>query len=35
MIAVAGAGGLSPQANDVEGLYAKAWAKNIWADALL
>ncbi len=35
MVAVAGAGGLSPQANDVEGLYAKAWAKNIWADALL
>lgn len=35
LVPVEGAGGLSPQANVIEGQYAKAWAKNIWADALL
>lgn len=35
LVAVPGAGGLSPQANAIEGRYAKAWARNIWADALL
>lgn len=35
LIAVPGAGGLSRAANDVEGAYAQAWARNIWADALL
>ena len=34
MIAVAGAGGLSPGMSALEGTYAFAWAKNIWADAL-
>jgi sulfide dehydrogenase [flavocytochrome c] flavoprotein chain len=33
-IAVAGAGGLSAAMNPVEGVYAHAWAKNIWADTL-
>jgi sulfite dehydrogenase len=31
---VAGAGGLSPAANELEGKYAWAWARNIWADML-
>ncbi len=31
---VPGAGGLSPQASAVEGAFAFAWAKNIWADTL-
>jgi sulfide dehydrogenase [flavocytochrome c] flavoprotein chain len=31
---VPGAGGLSPAPSAVEGRYAFAWAKNIWADAL-
>jgi NADPH-dependent 2,4-dienoyl-CoA reductase/sulfur reductase-like enzyme len=35
LVPVAGAGGLSPQSNPLEGQYAKSWAKNIWADALL
>ena len=35
LLSVPGAGGLSSQANALEGQYAKAWAKNIWADALL
>lgn len=35
LVAVQGAGGLSPQANVLEGQYARSWAKNIWADALL
>jgi len=35
LVAVEGAGGLSSVANDLEGKYAQAWAKNIWADALL
>jgi sulfide dehydrogenase [flavocytochrome c] flavoprotein subunit len=33
-LAVPGAGGLSPQMSELEGRYAFAWAKNIWADAL-
>ena len=35
LVAVQGAGGLSSQANALEGQYARSWAKNIWADALL
>lgn len=35
VVAVQGAGGLSPAANALEGQYAKSWARNIWADALL
>lgn len=35
LVAAQGAGGLSPQANALEGQYARAWARNIWADALL
>jgi hypothetical protein len=34
MLAVAGSGGLSPAANELEGQYAMAWARNIWADTL-
>jgi hypothetical protein len=34
MVAVAGAGGVSPAMNALEGDYAFAWAKNIWADML-
>jgi sulfide dehydrogenase [flavocytochrome c] flavoprotein subunit len=29
---VAGAGGVSAQRSEAEGVYASAWAKNIWAD---
>lgn len=32
---VAGSGGLSAQANELEGTYAWNWAQNIWADSLL
>jgi NADH dehydrogenase FAD-containing subunit len=32
---VAGSGGLSTQPNELEGIYAWNWAKNIWADTLL
>lgn len=35
LVPVQGAGGLSAQANALEGQYAQAWARNIWADALL
>ncbi len=35
LVGVQGAGGLSPAANALEGQYAKSWARNIWADALL
>ena len=35
LVAVNGAAALSPQANMLEGQYAKAWARNIWADTLL
>ncbi len=34
MLPVKGAGGLSDKANELEGTYALAWAKNIWADML-
>lgn len=34
MIAIKGAGGLSEKANELEGLYAWGWARNIWADTL-
>lgn len=34
LLAVAGAGGLSQRRSDVEGLYALAWAQNIWSDML-
>ena len=34
LIAVPGAGGLSPTWTPLEGEYAFSWAKNIWADAL-
>lgn len=34
MVAVPGAGGLSSSASELEGAYAKAWARNIWADSL-
>lgn len=34
MLAVAGSGGVSQAANELEGRYALAWAKNIWADSL-
>ena len=34
MVAVAGSGGLSADANALEGVYANSWARNIWADML-
>lgn len=34
MLAVPGSGGVSTAANELEGRYAMAWARNIWADAL-
>jgi len=34
LVTVPGSGGLSPAMNPLEGEYAWAWAKNIWADAL-
>jgi len=34
LVTVPGSGGLSSAANAIEGEYAFAWAKNIWADAL-
>ena len=34
MKAVPGSGGVSVAANELEGQYAMAWAKNIWSDAL-
>ena len=34
MLPVAGAGGVSSAANELEGRYALAWARNIWADTL-
>jgi sulfide dehydrogenase [flavocytochrome c] flavoprotein subunit len=34
LLPVAGAGGLSSARNELEGIYALSWAKNIWADAL-
>jgi len=35
LVPVQGSGGLTPTANALEGQYARSWAKNIWADALL
>jgi sulfide dehydrogenase [flavocytochrome c] flavoprotein subunit len=35
LLMVPGAGGLSAQASTLEGAYAQAWARNIWADTLL
>ncbi len=35
LVPVQGAGGLSSAANPLEGQYARSWARNIWADALL
>ena len=34
MLTVKGAGGLTPEANKLEGVYAMNWAQNIWADML-
>jgi len=34
MVAVKGSGGLSDKANELEGTYARGWARNIWADML-
>ncbi|WP_395669137.1 FCSD flavin-binding domain-containing protein [Rhodoferax sp.] len=34
MVTVAGSGGVSSAANELEGRYALAWARNIWADTL-
>jgi len=34
MLTVAGSGGVSVAASELEGKYAHAWAKNIWADTL-
>jgi sulfide dehydrogenase [flavocytochrome c] flavoprotein subunit len=34
MVTVAGSGGVSAAANELEGQYALAWARNIWADTL-
>lgn len=34
MIGIKGAGGVSDQANELEGTYGFSWAKNIWADML-
>ncbi len=34
MLPVAGAGGVSGVASELEGRYAQAWARNIWADTL-
>ncbi len=34
MLTVPGSGGLSSAANELEGRYALAWARNIWADSL-
>ena len=34
MLTVAGSGGVSSAASELEGRYAHAWARNIWADSL-
>jgi hypothetical protein len=34
LLAVSGSGGLSAGANELEGVYAESWARNIWADTL-
>ena len=35
MLPVAGSGGVSAAASELEGRYAMAWAHNIWADSLM
>ena len=35
MVTVPGSGGVSAAANPLEGEYAQAWARNIWADMLV
>lgn len=35
MLPVPNSGGMSAAANELEGLYAMSWARNIWADSLL
>jgi NADPH-dependent 2,4-dienoyl-CoA reductase/sulfur reductase-like enzyme len=35
MVTVPGSGGVSAAANPLEGVYANAWARNIWADMLV
>ena len=32
---VAGSGGVSAERSTLEGRYAQAWARNIWADTLM
>jgi hypothetical protein len=34
MVTVPGSGGVSAAASELEGRYAHAWARNIWADVL-
>jgi NADH dehydrogenase FAD-containing subunit len=34
MVTVPGSGGVSSASSEIEGLYAEAWAKNIWTDML-
>jgi len=34
MLTVPGSGGVSPAASEMEGRFALAWARNIWADTL-
>jgi NADH dehydrogenase FAD-containing subunit len=34
MVPVKGAGGISDKANELEGVWAWGWARNIWAEAL-
>jgi sulfide dehydrogenase [flavocytochrome c] flavoprotein subunit len=34
MLTVAGSGGVSSAASELEGQYAMGWARNIWADTL-
>ena len=34
MVTVQGSGGVSPAASELEGRFAMAWARNIWADTL-
>jgi hypothetical protein len=34
MLTVPGSGGVSARASELEGRYALAWARNIWADTL-
>ncbi len=34
MLPVEGSGGVSVAASELEGKYAMAWARNIWADTL-